>query len=400
MANNIDTSTKVTLNEVVGYLERCIKIKRPAFLWAGPGIGKSSVIAAIAKQFNGVSIDMRLSQMQPTDIIGIPYFDSTTTKMRWAPSEYMPTEEFAKQYPLVILFLDEMNSAPPAVQAAAYQLVLDRKAGTYTLPDNVVIIAAGNQDSDKGVTYRMPKPLENRFLHYVIKEDFQSWLDWAIPAGVHSDVIAYLAWSKEKLYQFNPNSADKSFPTPRSWEFVSQILHTNTPDNPMNEKEMLDMIGAAIGHGEATSFLTYSRIGKNLPHPDDILSGKVTDLNTKDVSAHYQLIVSTLHSMREYWEKNSTLKDSWTTVGSASSKRKFQERKWNNEKVHTKWVNMFDNFNTYIMKNFSKEIGIMACRMAISNYCFGKSTDLIKLKTFTQMTQTYFKFIYDPADNN
>jgi len=203
MAPKISTTTAYTLNELVPLLKRCLKTKRPAFLWSGPGLGKSSIVAAIAKEMGGICIDMRLSQMQQSDIIGIPYFDATANdgrgSMRWAPDERMPTTKAVEDYPIVILFLDEMNSAVPAVQSSAYQLVLNRAAGTYTLPDNVVIIAAGNRDTDRGVIYRMPAPLANRFLHYEVKPDFESWLDWALAENIN---LALLLKSNGSLFFF------------------------------------------------------------------------------------------------------------------------------------------------------------------------------------------------------
>ena len=392
----VDTTDSVSLNELVLRLKRCIMVQRPAFLWAGPGVGKSSIVGALAKEMGGVSVDLRLSQMQPTDIIGIPFYvpaenNAGEPTMRWAPPELLPSEKFAKEFPIVILFLDEMNSAPPAVQAAAYQLVLDRRSGAYKLPDNVVIIAAGNREGDRGVTYRMPSPLANRFLHFDVKIDFDSWLDWAIDASINSDVIAYLTSFKSELYKFDANSSDKSFPTPRSWEFVSQLLSTDTAETPLPDSEKRSLIGSAVGSGQAVNFMNYLLVGKDLPKPADILSGKIKEIKIREISAHYQLIVSMLYEMRDYWHAHSTPLDSYATVG----QKKIQQRKWNNDKDHDLWMKMFDNFNTFIVANISLEIGIMAMRMAVSNYYFSQSTDMTKLKTWPKMAEKYFPFMKD-----
>ncbi len=138
-------------------------IGRPIFIWGPPGIGKSDIIKQMGEDLDAHVIDIRLSLWEPTDIKGIPYFDSDNGKMSWAPPIELPDADMAKKHKKIILFMDEMNSAAPAVQAAAYQLVLNRRVGTYYLPDNVLIVAAGNRESDKGVTYRMPAPLANRF---------------------------------------------------------------------------------------------------------------------------------------------------------------------------------------------------------------------------------------------
>ena len=136
-------------------LRKAFKNKRPIFLWGPPGIGKSDIIKQLGTELDAHVIDVRLSLWEPTDIKGIPYFDSNVNKMVWAPPLELPDAEMASQHKQIILFMDEMNSAAPAVQAAAYQLVLNRRVGTYQLPDNVVMVAAGNRESDKGVTYRM-----------------------------------------------------------------------------------------------------------------------------------------------------------------------------------------------------------------------------------------------------
>ena len=361
-ARAIETTETLTINELVPRLRRCMTVKLPAFIWAGPGVGKSSIINALAKENGGVCCDMRLSQMSPTDIIGIPYFDKTSNTMRFAPPSRLPSKEFAAQWPVVILFLDEMNAAPPAVQAAAYELVLDRRCGDYQLPNNVVVFAAGNRDSDRGVTYRLASPLANRMLHFELKVDFDSWLDWALAEAIHPDVVAYITSFHDTLDGFDPQSASRAFATPRSWEFVSKLLYTNTNENPMSDSETRSLVGSAVGDGQAVKFMTYLRIGKNLPKPSDILSGKVKELKTKDISAHYQLIISMLYEMRDFWYSNSVPLDAYTTVG---NNKKVQQRKWNSEKLQTEWLRMFDTFNTFIISQISLEIGVMAMRLAV-----------------------------------
>ena len=163
---------QVSPNSAKASIIRAFKKKRPIFIWGPPGIGKSDIVRQIGDSIEAHVIDIRLSLWEPTDIKGIPYFDSKQGTMVWAPPSELPDEKMAKKHKQIIVFLDEMNSAPPAVQAAAYQLILNRKVGTYTLPDNVLIVAAGNREADKGVTYRMPAPLANRFVHLEIKVDF------------------------------------------------------------------------------------------------------------------------------------------------------------------------------------------------------------------------------------
>ena len=165
----------VTATQAKKSLLKAFAVKRPIFLWGPPGVGKSDLVAKVAEDLGGPVIDIRLGQCEPTDIRGVPYYNRDLNKMDWAEPVDLPTAELADQFPVVVLFLDEMNSAPPSVQAAAYQLILNRRIGRYELPDNVVIVAAGNRDSDRGVTYRMPTPLANRFIHQEMKCEFASW---------------------------------------------------------------------------------------------------------------------------------------------------------------------------------------------------------------------------------
>ena len=194
----------VTPNGAKKSIIRAFKKKRPIFMWGPPGIGKSDIVGQITEQLkNSHLIDVRLSLWEPTDIKGIPYYAANDNTMMWAPPQELPTEEFAKKFDYIVLFLDEMNSAAPAVQAAAYQLILNRRVGQYKLPDNVLIVAAGNREADKGVTYRMPAPLANRFVHLELAVDFDDWFAWAVDNNIHNDVVGYLTFSK-KTYTIYP----------------------------------------------------------------------------------------------------------------------------------------------------------------------------------------------------
>ena len=200
-------------------LLKAFKVQRPLFLWGPPGIGKSELVEGITNELNGLMIDLRLGQMEPTDIRGIPYYNKDKGVMDWAPPVELPDEATASQYPIVVLFLDELNSAAPSVQSAAYQLILNRRIGKYHLPKNVVMVAAGNRESDKGVTYRMPTPLANRFLHQEMKVDFASYQEWAVKNKIHKDVVGYLSFAKQDLYDFV-----HSFPTRRSSDHRKSVV--------------------------------------------------------------------------------------------------------------------------------------------------------------------------------
>lgn len=350
----------VTANGARAAIEKCFAKQRPIFLWGPPGIGKSEVVADIANNLGGFMIDLRLGQMDPTDIRGIPFYNKELGKMDWAPPIDLPDEELASQYPVVVLFMDEMNSAAPAVQAAAYQLVLNRRIGKYQLPDNVVMIAAGNRESDKGVTYRMPTPLANRFVHVEMRVDFETWQDWAVNNGIHKDVVGYLSFAKQDLYDFDAKSSSRAFATPRSWSFVSELLE----DEDTNDSAITDLIAGTVGEGLAVKFMAHRKIASKLPKPEDILTGKATELEVKEVSAMYSLVTSMCYELKAAIEEN---------VGD----KEFHE--------------MADYFFSFMMNNFETEIVVMGARIALTTYKLPLQPT--KLKNFDAFHERYGKYI-------
>ena len=351
----------VTAVEAKTAILRCFKKQRPVFLWGPPGIGKSEVVAGIAEELGGTMIDLRLAQMEPTDLRGIPYYNKDIGKMDWAAPVDLPDEEFAKTQKIVVLFLDEMNSAAPSIQAAAYQLILNRRIGKYHLPDNVVVIAAGNRESDKGVTYRMPAPLANRFVHLEMRVDHEAWQNWAVMNNVHKDVVGYIGFAKQDLYDFDPRSASRSFATPRSWTFVSELLEDDIGDHTLT-----DLVAGAVGEGVAVKFMAHRKVAGQLPKPEEVLLGKVTELKVKEVSAMYSLVVSMCYELRDQYEK----------IG---------------KEKNAEWHEQANNFFKFMMANFTTELVVMGARIALTTYNLPFVPG--KLKSFDEFHQRFGKYI-------
>jgi ATPase family associated with various cellular activities (AAA) len=352
-------SRTVTSAQARNSLLTAFRVKRPLFLWGPPGIGKSELVEGITRELDGLMIDLRLGQMEPTDIRGIPFYNKDIGKMDWAPPIELPDEETAKQYPIVVLFLDELNSAAPSVQSAAYQLILNRRIGKYGLPDNVVMVAAGNRESDKGVTYRMPTPLANRFIHQEMKVDFASWQEWAVNNKVHKDVVGYLSFAKQDLYDFDAKSASRAFATPRSWSFVSQLL-----DDRVDDETLTNLVAGTVGEGLAVKFMAHRKIASRMPNPADILAGKVTTLDVKEVSAMYSLVISMCYELK------------------AAVETKVEDKKFHE---------MADNFLGYMMKNFETELTVMGARIALTTYNLPFLPT--KMKNFDEFHQRFGKYI-------
>jgi len=341
-------------------IRKAISKRRPTFLWGPPGIGKSDLVKQIGDELNREVIDVRLALWEPTDIKGIPYYNSDQGKMVWAPPAELPTDPEST----AIIFLDELNSAPPAVQAAAYQLVLNRKVGTYNLPKGVDIVAAGNREGDRGVTYRMPAPLANRFVHLEMKVDFDDWQDWATLNGIHPEVVGYVGFAKQDLNDFDPKSPSKAFATPRSWSFVSDLLQ----DDDTDTETLHNLIAGAVGDGLAVKFMAHRKIAGRLPKAEDILDGKVKDLQIKEVSAMYTLTTSLCYELRDVAEK--------------------QDKKFN-EKA--------DRFFEYMMANFPTELVVMGAKTALTNY--NLPLDASKMKSFDEFHKRFGKYVLSAMEN-
>lgn len=192
----------------------------PVMLWGPPGVGKSQMVAQIAARHAVPVIDIRLSQMEPSDLRGIPFRQGE--RVEWAVPAMLPDVE--RHGPSGVLFLDEITSAPPVVSAAAYQLILDRRLGEYRVPSGWAIFAAGNRQGDRGVTYSMPAPLANRFSHFEVETHLDDWAAWAYASGIDERVIAFLRFRPELLFDFDPAHNPVAFPSPRSWEFAHRAL--------------------------------------------------------------------------------------------------------------------------------------------------------------------------------
>lgn len=264
-------------------------------LIGSPGVAKSASVKAVANNVSKITgkkvlvHDVRLINMNPVDLRGIPSKATVKQKVlkqfyengkfeekiveenvdvaRWLQPEILnmdPSDDV-----IHILFLDEITSAPPSVQAVAYQITLDRRVGEFLLGNNVFCICASNLSSDKAVTYKMPTALANRLLHIEIYCDLDDWKNWAINNEIDNRIIGFLNWKPEMLFKFDPTSDDLAWPTPRSWEMVAKILKLIPNINTASS-----LIAGAIGLGTAQEFIAYTKVYHSLPNVADIFHGK------------------------------------------------------------------------------------------------------------------------------
>lgn len=268
-----------------------IRTMPSVMLWGAPGVGKSQAVRQIAKEIEygtGKEVhvtDVRLLLFNPIDLRGIPTANEDKTLAVWLKPQIFRMDE--SNDVINILFLDEISAAPQSVQAAAYQITLDRTVGEHKLPDNCIVIAAGNRTTDKSVAYKMPKALANRLLHIEVEGNFVSWKEWAIKSGVNEKVIGFLSFRQDYLMRFEADSNDLAFPTPRSWEMVSNILNGISD----NIDDMYQLICGLIGTGTAVELRTWCNVYNRLPDIEEIFDGKNPPV-PKGTDALYALISS------------------------------------------------------------------------------------------------------------
>jgi len=227
-------------------------VKHSVFIWGAPGIGKSSVVKQVANERDLELIDLRISQLAPTDIRGLPY--TKDGRAYFAPPAFLPISGEG------ILFLDELNMASPSVMGIAQQLILDRQVGDYKVPDGWFIIAAGNRTEDRAAISQMPTPVANRFIHFHIDTNLDSWKEYAIAQGVDEKILSFLNFRPQLLYHFEKNQS--AWPSPRSWGFADTLLSID-----LN-------IESAVGSGAASEFYAYQTIYKELPNVEAIFRGE------------------------------------------------------------------------------------------------------------------------------
>lgn len=237
-------------------------------LWGPPGVGKSQGVREIASEIERRTdkevriTDVRLLLFNPVDLRGIPTANEDKTLAVWLKPQIFQMDE--SEEVVNILFLDEITAAPTSVQAAAYQITLDRTVGEHRLPENCIVIAAGNRVTDRSVAYNMPKALANRLCHLEIKEDVNAWHDWAVKNRVHPYVTGYMEYNSSALIK--SDGMELAFPTPRSWEMVSNILNYVSDDIAT----VYPMIVGCVGESAGNLFRTWTEVYRSLPSVKDI----------------------------------------------------------------------------------------------------------------------------------
>jgi hypothetical protein len=319
-------------------------VQQPVMIWGQPGIGKSEIVDSIAKKLNRPFIDIRLLLMDPTDLRGIPY-KNDNDEVVWAKPSQFPDDLNDRS----IIFIDEINAAPPSVQCAALQLVLNRRIGEYVLPKGVAIVAAGNRESDRTSVNRMPSALANRFVHFNLTVVFNDWKEWAFNNNIRPDILGFLASFEKYLNTFDPATNSKAYATPRTWTFVNKILNTSLSDHLKYKA-----ISGTIGDGVCGEFRRFRKFTLNLPKPEEILTGTIKKLDEncrKEISLQHALSVSLTYKLKSFYDLYKQSKENQDNSG-------ISEREWKK---------LAGNFALFISDddNFDAEIATMTLATSI-----------------------------------
>ncbi len=307
--NNVPT---LTISEIVSmlsesyvsYIENGIKFKDfpSIMLWGAPGVGKSQSVRQIAKNIQDKTgkevnvIDVRLLLFNPIDLRGIPTTDKDKQNAIWLKPKIFDMN--ASEDVINILFLDEISSCTPAVQAAAYQITLDRTIGEHKLPDNCIVIAAGNRMNDKSVVSKMPKALANRLMHIEVEIDIDSWIKWVKENKLNSIVIRFIEDNKKCLMVDNQYNENLAYATPRTWEMVSRILNNVKCSNYSIEP----LIAGLVGKDVALELMRYVVVNGDIPKANDIFNGKVEYKELTETQ--YEVLKNTIINYAEVEKDN------------------------------------------------------------------------------------------------
>jgi len=253
---------EVNAKQLPRLVTRALRVGLVPMIKGSPAIGKSDIVRQVAKEHNLKVIDFRLSQADPTDLNGFPNLNADRTKAGYVPMETFPIEgdDIPEGYAGWLLFLDEINSAPLMVQAAAYKLILDRMVGQRHIHKNVAIIGAGNLETDKAITHKLNPAIQTRLAHFTLVVVAKLWDEWAVKHNIDYRIRSFIKFKPENLYQFKPDHNNDTFPSPRTWEFCSKLV----TDYKTIPAEDIPLLASVVDEAAAREFYAYAQIFKDL----------------------------------------------------------------------------------------------------------------------------------------
>ena len=276
---DVEFENAITAKEAVDLIVMMMSIrpKQAIMLWGDSGIGKSELICQIATLTVRKLIDFRTNIREPVDMRGVPVANQKTRTTDWYTPSELPKSDGSDGPTL--LFIDEINTGTMQMMAVMMQLVLERRVGDYLLPDNCVIVAAGNRSKDSRAVVQMPKPLRNRFAHFTLVVDHASWIDHAKRTGLPAELIAFIRFRPDSLHR-QPKGDENSYCTPRSIYNCGDYV--NQPP-----RLRLKVFTALIGKTDAVELEGFVSMFQDMPDINDILANPTTAKVPTEPSQRY-----------------------------------------------------------------------------------------------------------------
>lgn len=272
-------------SDVSKALAALVPTRRPIYLWGPPGVGKSSVVRQAAHELGLDLVDVRATLLDPVDLRGLPRLHRDTAI--WCPPAFLPRSGDG------VLFLDELAQAAPLVQSACLQLTLDRRIGEYDLPEGWSVIAASNRQEDRAGTHRLIAPLLNRFVHLDLEVSHDDWQAWSVANSIAPEVRAFLHYRPALLFQFEAAANPRAFPTPRAWQFLSDVL-------PRTPAELLHPVASGcVGDGPAAEFVGFLKLYRELPDLDQVLAKPDSSPVPREPAVLYALVGALVERCRQ-----------------------------------------------------------------------------------------------------
>lgn len=280
----------VNISQAATAIKQLITVNLVPMLHGSPGLGKSDIVRQVAKETNLYLLDERIAQADPTDLKGLPGIKDG--KATFLPFDNFPTENtpIPEGYDGWLIFLDELPGASPAVQKAAYKLILDRMVGNHPLHPNVRLVAAGNLITDNAFVEEMSTALKSRMVHLELALDVDTWLKWAYESNVNSLITSFITWKKSAaLYTFKPDTEDYTYGCPRTWGMVNEYSKEHSL-NPSENPLMPVVVAGIVGNGLAAEFIQYCKLASELISVEDILKDPEGVVIPDSMSATYAIV--------------------------------------------------------------------------------------------------------------
>lgn len=304
MATELRESLYITMAEAEDAIMDIFKAKLVPNLVSPPGVGKSAMGLQISEKQNLHFIDIRLTSYDPADMNGFPFIlnpdtpDRSKVRAGYVPMNTFPIvgDEIPEGKRGFMVMLDEFPSAPLAVQAASYKVVLDKQVGMHHLHPKTVLMTAGNRIEDKAIVNPLSTAMQSRIVTLVIKVSDKAWHRWANTHDIDHRVKSFLKFQPELLHNFDPNHQEVTFPCPRTWEFLSRIIQP-WENIPVHK---LPVMAGTVGEGAARQFFSYTEVYDHIPTIEQILEDPTGCRLGEEPSMHYALMGLISHHMNEH----------------------------------------------------------------------------------------------------